>query len=232
MLIAEIFHSIQGEGELAGIPSVFIRLAGCNLRCRWCDTPYASWRPTGDKMSVAAVVATALRHPADHVVLTGGEPLVAAELWELAAELKAAGKHLTIETAATIPPDGIACDLASLSPKLGNSTPTATGTVPAAWRERHEQTRLQPAVIADWIDHYPYQLKFVIGSAADAAEIGELLAAIGRPIPASKILLMPEGTTAERLRETAPAALELCLRGGYRFCPRLQIELFGNRRGT
>ena len=80
MLISEIFHSLQGEGELAGVPSVFVRTAGCNLRCTWCDTPYSSWSPEGTQMGVAEIVAEVSRHPARHVVLTGGEPMLAPEL--------------------------------------------------------------------------------------------------------------------------------------------------------
>ena len=90
MLVAEIFHSIQGEGELTGLPSVFVRAAGCNLRCAWCDTPYASWQPEGRPMTVEAVVAEVIQHPARHVVLTGGEPMVAPEIHALAAALHAA----------------------------------------------------------------------------------------------------------------------------------------------
>ena len=116
MLISEIFYSIQGEGTLTGTPSVFVRTSGCNLRCNWCDTPYASWNPEGEARTVAQVVAEIERHPARHVVLTGGEPMIAKEVRVLAAAIKELGRHLTIETAATVAPEGIACDLSSLSP--------------------------------------------------------------------------------------------------------------------
>src|SRR6185369_12024657 len=104
MLISEIFHSIQGEGELTGVPSVFVRTSGCNLRCNWCDTMYASWSPEGTDMSVDQIFAEVARHPSQHCVLTGGEPMVAKGIRDLARVLRAAGKHITIETAATIPP--------------------------------------------------------------------------------------------------------------------------------
>src|SRR6185312_1651951 len=124
MLISEIFHSLQGEGELTGVPSVFVRTSGCNLRCSWCDTPYASWEPEGSPRTVEQIVAEVRGHAsARHVVLTGGEPMIAPGIRDLAAALKELGYHLTIETAATVGPEGIACDLASLSPKLLNSAP-------------------------------------------------------------------------------------------------------------
>src|SRR6185369_16496224 len=103
MLISEIFYSLQGEGELTGVPSVFVRASGCNLRCAWCDTPYASWNPEGTQRSVAQIVTEVVSHGnAQHVVLTGGEPMIAKEIHLLAAELKKLGRHITIETAATV----------------------------------------------------------------------------------------------------------------------------------
>ena len=136
MLISEIFHSIQGEGELTGVPSVFVRASGCNLRCTWCDTKYASWNPEGEERSIDEIVEKVASFPARHVVLTGGEPMVAKGIRELALRLRENGLHITLETAGTLAPDGIACDLASLSPKLSNSTPDALGE---GWRERHER---------------------------------------------------------------------------------------------
>lgn len=230
MLIAEIFHSLQGEGELTGVSSVFVRTSGCNLRCNWCDTPYASWNPEGETLTVDEVVARVARYPARHVVLTGGEPMIAKEIHTLAAALRRLDRHLTIETAGTIAPDGIACDLASLSPKLANSAPDER--LPAAWRERHERTRWQPEVIRAWIDHYPYQFKFVVAQPNDLDEIERHLAELGREIPRAKVLLMPEGTTPERLRERAIWLSELCKDRGYRYAHRLHIELYGNTRGT
>jgi len=230
MRIAEIFFSIQGEGLLTGVPSVFVRTSGCNLRCSWCDTKYASWTPEGGDMGAGAIVAEVMRHPARHVVLTGGEPMIAKDIHALAGELRAAGKHITIETAGTIAPDGIACDLASLSPKLANSTPTKG--IESAWRERHERLRLQPEVIRQWIESCPFQIKFVVRAEADLPEIETLLRDIGSTVPPDRILLMPEGITVETLRERQHQVVEICKREGYRYCPRLHIELFGNKRGT
>ncbi len=230
MLISEIFHSLQGEGELTGVPSVFVRTSGCNLRCNWCDTPYASWTPEGVQMRVDEIVDEVKKHPAKHVVLTGGEPMVAKEIYGLAAALKRLGYHITIETAATIAPEGIACDLASLSPKLRNSGPD--DRLPAAWREKHDATRWQPEVVRAWLAAYGYQLKFVVAQVADVDEIEGMLAQLGGAIPRSKVLLMPEGTTVEALRAKAGWLGELCKVRGYRYAPRLHIELYGNKRGT
>jgi len=230
MLIAEIFHSLQGEGELAGVPSVFVRTSGCNLRCNWCDTPYASWHPEGKQMTVDGILAAVRAFPAKHVVLTGGEPMIAPDIHELAYQLQELGYHLTIETAATVPPNGIACDLASLSPKLAHSAPDAR--LDDAWRKKHEELRWQPAIVASWLAVRNYQLKFVVGAAADVDELEGMIRDTGCAVPPSKILLMPEGVTVEALRARAGWLSELCKARGYRYAPRLHIELYGNRRGT
>lgn len=231
MLISEIFYSIQGEGELTGVPSVFLRTSGCNLRCSWCDTPYASWNPEGEQRSVAELVAAVESFPAArHVVLTGGEPMIAKGIRDLAKEIKRSGRHITIETAGTVAPDGIACDLASLSPKLLNSAPDPI--THAAWRKKHEATRWQPEVVRGWIDAYPYQFKFVVARPEDVEELEHMLAALKREIPRHKVLLMPEGTTLEKMRGRTAWLGELCKARGYRYAHRLHIELYGNKRGT
>lgn len=230
MLISEIFHSLQGEGLLMGVPSVFVRTSGCNLRCRWCDTPYASWNPEGRQMTVGEILAEVAKYPSRHVVLTGGEPMIAPEIGQLAHRLRERGRHITIETAATVPPGGVACDLASLSPKLAHSAPEARRD--AAWRRRHEELRWRPDVVAQWIGSGDYQLKFVVGGEADMVEIDRMLAEIGVPVAPERVLLMPEGVTREALREKAGWLAELCQARGHRYCPRLHIELYGNTRGT
>jgi 7-carboxy-7-deazaguanine synthase len=231
MFISEIFHSIQGEGALAGVPSVFIRTSGCNLRCTWCDTKYASWRPEGEELSIDEIVAHVLPYRTHHVVLTGGEPMIAKGFRELANALRAHGLHITIETAGTVQPDGIACDLASLSPKLSNSTPHAS-EVGEEWRGKHEEARIQPEILRAWIERYPFQLKFVVESGADVAEIECLIRQLDTTIPPWKIFLMPQGTDTETLRRRTETVIELCKQFGYRYCNRLHIELFGHTRGT
>src|SRR3954452_14708229 len=102
MKISELFYSIQGEGKLVGMPSVFVRASGCNLRCTWCDTPYASWNPEGENLSVDTIASAASRFPARHIVLTGGEPMIMPEIVELCDTLKHRHYHITMETAGTV----------------------------------------------------------------------------------------------------------------------------------
>lgn len=230
MLIAEIFHSLQGEGLLAGVPSVFIRTSGCNLRCNWCDTPYASWTLEGKMMTVDEILAEVSGYPARHAVLTGGEPMIAPDIHELAYQLQERKLHVTIETAGTVPPRGIACDLASISPKLAHSAPDER--LDDTWRQKHASLRWQPAVVADWIATGEYQLKFVVRSEADIAEIEAMIRETDCAVPPDRVLLMPEGTTVETLRSRGLWLAGLCKDRGYRYAPRLHVELYGNRRGT
>src|SRR4051794_8512532 len=137
MLISEIYCSLQGEGLLTGTPSVFVRASGCNLRCWFCDTPYTSWQPEGEDWSVEEIVDDVRRQQSSihHVVITGGEPMLFAELIPLTQRLQTAGFHLTIETAGTLflP---VECDLMSISPKLASSTPSEDRA--GRWSARHE----------------------------------------------------------------------------------------------
>ena len=181
-------------------------------------------------MTLDQIVAEIDRFPASYVVLTGGEPMVAKGIHELANRLKEKAKHITIETAATIPPDGIACDLASLSPKLSNSTPNTEVT--DGWRDRHEKRRLQPEIIRAWLQNYNYQLKFVISAPSDLDEIQDLLVNLQSEIKPGKVLLMPEGTELSTMLDRAALLVDICKRYGYRYCNRLHIELFGNTKGT
>jgi 7-carboxy-7-deazaguanine synthase len=113
---------------------------------------------------------------------------------------------------------------------LKNSGPD--DRLPAAWREKHDALRWQPEVVKAWLASYGFQLKFVVAQVADVDEIEGMLAQLGGGIPRSKVLLMPEGTTVEALRAKAGWLGELCKVRGYRYAPRLHIELYGNKRGT
>jgi 7-carboxy-7-deazaguanine synthase len=228
MRIAEIFYSIQGEGRLTGVPSAFIRTSGCNLRCAWCDSDYTSWHPEGDSLAVAQILNRMAAFPTRHVVVTGGEPLIASDIEELCAALKASQYHITVETAATVFKP-LACDLASLSPKLANSVPHQREE--GRFALQHEQHRLRYEVIQAFMDRSDYQLKFVVDRTEDLTEIHAILDHL-RGVDASKVLLMPLGVSMQELNERGHWIVEACKGHGFRFCPRLHIELFGNVRGT
>jgi 7-carboxy-7-deazaguanine synthase len=223
MKIAEIFYSLQGEGSLLGVPSVFVRTSGCNLRCSWCDTPYTSWRPEGVDLSLDEILGQVAAYPARYVVVTGGEPMIAPEIVPLTERLRARGLHITIETAGTVFAP-VACDLMSISPKLANSTPEGP------WAIQHERLRFQPDVLRRLIESYDYQLKFVVAAPGDLEEIGRLLDCL--PADRGKVILMPEGVEGSVLRERGVWLAEIARREGFRFSPRLHIELWGNRRGV
>jgi 7-carboxy-7-deazaguanine synthase len=225
MFISETFTSIQGEGLLAGVPSHFIRTSGCNMRCRWCDTPYTSWEPEGERRPVGELVDGARASGVRHVVVTGGEPLLQREIGALTASLAAAGLHITVESAGTVDPP-FHCDLLSLSPKTANSDPSDSH------RDRHRQLRLNVALTAGLLKRFPeHQLKFVVEGAEDMPEILEMLAGFGAVEPA-RVLLMAQGRTIEEVAERAPAIAALCLEHGFRYTPRLHLDLFGGGRGV
>ncbi len=225
MKIAELFYSLQGEGSLVGVPSVFIRTSGCNLRCRWCDTPYTSWNPEGTDWSLDEILAEVKRHRAKHTVVTGGEPMIAPEIVPLTERLRQLGLHITVETAGTVF-HPVACDLMSISPKLSNSTPVHD----PRWAGRHDRLRRNVETLSQLIASYDYQLKFVVESPRDLEEILPLVSELRAE--RSRVILMPEGTDASTLRERAVWLAELSKREGFRFSPRLHIDLYGNRRGV
>lgn len=235
--INELFYSIQGEGLLAGVPSLFIRTSGCNLRCRWCDTPQTSWNPTATSLSIQHILQWAASHPARHAVITGGEPMIQPAILPLAQALHRAGLHITIETAGTVLPRADAaqpplhCDLMSISPKLADSAPADDDPRAAGWRDRHNARRIDTGVLAHLIHNYPVQLKFVLSRTDEIREIDELLQQLPAVSP-DRILLMPEGITTHALAQRSAQLAELCKTRGFRFCPRLHIELWGHRPGV
>ncbi len=226
MRIAEVFQSIQGEGEFSETPSVFVRTTGCNLRCWFCDTPYTSWQPEGTRRDWRELLDDVLRIDCPHVVLTGGEPMLQPEVVPLSQALREAGRFVTIETAGTVFRP-VAADLMSISPKLSNSAPRKAGR----WRTRHERDRQRLDVIRQLIERFHHQLKFVIDEPRDLDEVVEYLCGLPQ-VPPDRVWLMPQGVTADELaartRWLAPAAAQL----GYQLSPRRHIELFGHTRGT
>ena len=225
MGINELFYSLQGEGFLAGVPSVFIRIAGCPLRCRWCDTKYALSKEAGRQYGIDEIVQAVQQWPCSYVVMTGGEPMVESDLPQLAGGLKAAGKHITIETAGIAYIPEMPCDLMSISPKLSNSVPDEAKSAKV-----HNDSRLDIAVLEELIDNYNYQLKFVVDSEADLPEIEEILKKLPNA-DKQRVMLMPQAATRQELLTKSPIVAELCKRTGYAFSQRLQVMLWDNQKG-
>lgn len=224
--IAEVFYSIQGEGMLAGVPSVFVRLSGCNLRCDWCDTPYASWSPEGKDEYLGTILAAVRRHLAKHVVVTGGEPMIHVGIAELTQKLKELEQHITIETAGTVFEPAV-CDLMSISPKLAHSIPKRREG--GRWAAQHDRLRYQPEVLKKLMQSYPYQLKFVVRQQEDLEEVGAIVKEIGAD--KDRVMLMAEGVDPGTIYERSQWITEACKHFGYRYSPRLHIDIWGNVRG-
>lgn len=228
MFIAEIFHSIQGEGRLVGQPSAFVRTSGCNLRCWYCDTPYTSWEPEGKNLSVPEIVRQVESFSSRFVVITGGEPMLSPEIEPLCAALRSRGWHITIETAATVDRP-VVCDLMSLSPKLGNSTPWQRqgGSEAAA----HEAKRHAPEVVRRMVRDYDYQLKFVIDQPQDVEEVRRYLLEFPEVTP-DRVFLMPQATSRDELHAKYRWLGEACKLHAWRLGQRLHLDLYGHQRGT
>ncbi len=226
--VAETFISRQGEGKLTGADSFFIRTSGCNLRCWFCDTPYASWQPTGTAWSIDSIVNAVVESDQPHVVLTGGEPLLPKESVELCRVLRQQGYHVTIETAGTIDRK-IECDLMSISPKFFSSAPAAEEH--PNWNRRHHRRRQSVETIAALIDRAAdFQLKFVCDSAADYDELVEMVDRLG--VESSNVWVMPQGSTIDAINAAINWLKPWCEQQGFRYCDRHQIRWYGNRRGT
>jgi 7-carboxy-7-deazaguanine synthase len=113
----------------------------------------------------------------------------------------------------------------SISPKLSNSTPGDP-----RWAAQHDRLRIQPDALAQLMARYEYQLKFVIEKPDDLAEVRSLVRGLNADL--GRVILMPEGTDRERLRERAIWLTEVCKEEGFRFSPRLHVDLYGNQRGV
>ena len=226
MKYSEIFYSIQGEGQLIGYPSVFFRTSYCNLRCIWCDTPYASWEPEDKDISVEDAVDAILDHNCKQVVITGGEPFMQPkDLTILCHRLRQNGKHITIETNGTLF-ERVEADLLSISPKLENSNPSEFNH----HFKQHQHNRINQEVLRQFLDYYNCQLKFVVETERDLFEIHQLETEM--QIPTSIIVLMPQGITNDQIQERQNWVVETYKKYGYRYSPRLHVDIWGDTRGT
>jgi len=223
----EIFHSIQGEGVYAGRPAVFLRLALCNLACVWCDTRYTwDWERSDQEKEVAKISVDEAekgirRYRCRSLVVTGGEPLVQQRaLTPLLERLKDGGFWIEVETNGTIVPGKKLLDIVdhwSVSPKLENS-----GN-PRPSRENPDAYRL-------YRDLPSAHFKYVLEKADD---LSELRAVMDRyEIPPDRIVLMPQAQDRDALLERSRWLVDICKSEGYLFSTRLQILLWGNRRGV
>lgn len=222
----EIFFSIQGEGASIGAPSVFLRLASCNLACVWCDTKYA-WDWTNydrDQHTIEmrpAVVASSVRQfNCTRLVVTGGEPLLQQrQLTTLLGELKKARFTIEVETNGTLLPDESLVHLVdqwNVSPKLAGS--------------RNELERREvPEVYAFFRDAKSAYFKFVVQDSADLAEADSLVQKYD--IGPERVILMPEAGDVRTLMTNSQPLVEACKSRGYRFSTRLHVLLWSNERG-
>jgi organic radical activating enzyme len=224
--LSEVFESIQGEGASAGSPSVFVRLATCNLRCAWCDTRYTwDWAQFDyDKevrrVAVSSVVAELAPSDPAHVVVTGGEPLLQQPaLVELLSRLPAT-RHVEVETNGTIAP---APELArrvdqwNVSPKLANSG------------EPRERRIVIDALTALRSTGRAW-LKLVVEATSDMDEAHALVDELAWP--RERVLLMPQAASREALAERMPVTLRLAKEHGFTASPRLHVERWGGQRGV
>ena len=224
--VSEIFESIQGEGASAGAPSVFLRLANCNLRCSWCDTRYTwDWEAYDyDKevrrLAVDAVAERLATSNPAHVVVTGGEPLLQqTALATLFASLPP-GRHVEIETNGTLAPSPelhARVNQWNVSPKLENSGEAV-------------ERRLQTAALRALLATERAWLKLVVESPGDMLEAAALIDALGWP--RERVLLMPQASTREALAERTPVVLRLAREHRVGTSPRLHVERWGGRRGV
>ncbi|MDD5135548.1 MAG: 7-carboxy-7-deazaguanine synthase QueE [Phycisphaerae bacterium] len=216
--ITELFYSIQGEGLLAGRPCAFIRLAGCPLRCRFCDTAYSLDTNAGEKISIQKIIERLKDFKASYAVITGGEPMISPHLSRLCEKIKELNCHITVETSGIKYAPTLGCDLMSISPKLSN-----------AYENKVDENKyLKIDELQKLIDNYNYQLKFVIDKKDDIAEVLQVLKEL-KNIDRKKILLMPQAKTASEYISKSRLVAELCKENNFIFSPRLQL-LFGETK--
>jgi organic radical activating enzyme len=216
--IAETFYSIQGEGATSGLPAVFVRLQGCSVGCRWCDTKY-SWDPAaGQEVTLPGLLAEVAAFPCRRVVITGGEPLESPLFVPLAGALVDRDHVVEVETSGTLePPDDAPADIQwNVSVKLSGS-----GVA--------DDRRINEAAIRAFVTRRAWW-KFVVSEPGEISEVVQLAERFA--LPRDRVLLQPEGLRAEDLAARSPWLVEACKTHGFRFSPRLHILIWGARRGV
>lgn len=249
-----ISGTIQGEGKLAGTPSLFIRLASCNLRCIWqmvdgkfckCDTSYASFHPEDKKTWAVEEIVSVVKNNIgnmQHVVITGGEPLLQKKGVSALCKLikEELNLHITIETNGTLFDEEVVkyVDLFSISPKLKNSVPTPEKL--SFYKEQetgaskyHHEIRRNISVLQNYINlANDLQLKFVVAKQTDADEIINDYLSVLEGYNKQDIMLMPLGASHEQIEQSTPIVLQLCIQNGWKYTPRIHIDIFGSKQGV
>ena len=232
-----IFHTVQGEGKFVGVPSIFVRLSACNLRCEWsngdgtttkCDTPYSSHEPEKLLKTVKEVFDDVMAIDCKHVVVTGGEPMLQVNVVHLINALEDAGRHVTVETNGTIYRECKA-SFWSVSPKLATSCPHTSEHF-----EMHHSKRLNANALAD-IARRPHQLKFVLSRPSDEIDVRlivDLIKLANRSYDESNVYLMPQGVSVAQFDSKMEWLVEMAKKNKWNITDRLHIRLWGHKRGV
>lgn len=246
--ICEVYTCIQGEGPLSGIPHILIRMTGCPLRCQFgnsfCDTPYASWKPEKGKYKLDDIIRIYDQNPQiHHTMITGGSPTLHKQvLRELTHFISDHYAHtITIETEGS----RFVSDLSnrcviSLSPKLQSSIPKLGTINPFTGKEvtkydisRHEKNRVNYDEMKKLFKTYGGYLKPVINydtfeqDVTEVKKIQDLL-----DVECYNVYLMPAGANNDELLMNRKKLVEYCIEFGYNYTDRLQIVVYGNKRGV
>ena len=210
----EIFYSLQGEGARMGTPTVFLRLAGCNLHCAWCDTKY-SWKK-GEDVPAQDIAKRILAYGCSSLVITGGEPLLQQDALAELLQLLPGDMFIEVETNGTILPSPVLQQRVgqwNVSPKLAHAG-------------NAETTALCPDVLAHFAATPHAWFKFVVTGEADWPAIEAM------QLPRHRTMLMPCATTREALALARPAVAEMCLKHQVRLGERMHLVLWDTKKGV
>ena len=224
--ISEIFYSIQGEPLSIGKPVVFIRFPDCNLECTWCDTMYASRPKKWKQYSTLEIIKEILKHPTRKIVFTGGEPLLKKEeikriLTQLILFTYGKRYSVEIETNGTIEPFPLSFFLKydihyNVSPKLRSS-----GNV--------KEKRFKPNILKKFKETNSI-FKFVIKNRSDWEEAERIIKKLS--LPKKDIWIMPYGATKTKWINKSKQIINLIIKKGYNFAPRLHVVIWDNKKGV